>query len=77
MLTNKRQNVHRSKLPAPGTIGCIVGLPTINPHRKCIVVAYPLCDNVRPYSIGIHTMFVRFLDNGEVARFSGMWFEEH
>jgi len=22
-------------------------------RRKCIVVAYPLCDNVRPYSIGM------------------------
>ncbi len=36
-----RANVHRSKLPPPGAVGRIVGLPTINPRRKCIVVAYP------------------------------------
>ncbi|MBL8116049.1 MAG: hypothetical protein JNJ78_00855 [Anaerolineae bacterium] len=50
-----RGNVHRSKLPKPGAIGHIVGLSTVNPRRKCIVVAYPLYDNVCPYSIGIHT----------------------
>lgn len=75
MLQCIRQNIHRSKLPKPGAIGYIVGLSTINPRRKCIISHYPLCDNVAPYSIGIHTMFVRFLDNSEVARFSGAWFE--
>lgn len=76
MLQGKRQNLHRSKLPLPGTIGRIVGLSSVNPHRKCIVSHYPVCDNVLPYSRGIHTVFVRFLDNGEIARFSGIWFEE-
>jgi hypothetical protein len=76
MLNCKRQNIHHSKLPKPGVVGRIVGLSTINPRRKCIVVAYPLCDNVRPYSIGIHTCWVRFFGNSELARFSGIWFEE-
>jgi hypothetical protein len=75
MLHCKRQNYHRSKLPPPGAIGHIVGLRTVNPRRKCIVSHYPLCDNVLPYSIGIHTVWVRFLDNGEFARFSGFWFK--
>ena len=68
-------NFHHSKLPEPGTIGRIVGLSTIDPQRKCIVSHYPLCDNILPYSRGIHTVFVRFLDDQEIARFSGLWFE--
>lgn len=76
MLDCKRQNVHHSKLPQPGTIGRMVGLSTIDSRRKCIVAAYPLCDNVCPYSIGIHTCWVRFLDNHEIQRFSGIWFQE-
>ena len=76
MLKGQRQNVHHSKLPKPGAVGHIVGLSTINPRRKCIVVAYPLCDNVLPYSIGIHTVFVRLLDNQEAQRVSGIWFRE-
>lgn len=74
MLT-PRANIHHAKLPAPGTLGYIVGLATVNPQRKCIVVAYPLCDNCRPYSLGIHTCWVRFLDNGDLQRFSGIWFQ--
>lgn len=76
MLKCQRQNFHHSKLPKPGTIGCIVGLSTIHPRRKCIVIAYPLCNNVHPYSIGIHSFWVRFLDNGDIQRFSGTWFQE-
>ncbi|MBN8639818.1 MAG: hypothetical protein J0M07_31180 [Anaerolineae bacterium] len=68
-------NFHHSKLPEPGTIGWIVGLSTIDPKRKCIVSHYPLCDNILPYSRGIHTVFVRFLDDQEIAQFSGIWFE--
>lgn len=76
MLKGKRQDFHHSKLPAPGAIGNIIGLSTVNQRRKCIVIAYPLCDNVLPYSIGIHTCWVRFLDNSEIQRFSGQWFKE-
>lgn len=77
MLKGKRQNVHHSKLPPPGTIGYIVGLSTINPRRPCIVSHYPLTDSPDyRYSIGIHTFWVRFLDNSEVQCFSGIWFQE-
>lgn len=76
MLKCQRQNFHHSKLPKPGTIGCIVGLSTVHPRRKCIIIAYPLCDNVHPYSIGIHSCWVRFLDNSDIQRFSGNWFQE-
>jgi hypothetical protein len=38
MLKCTRQNTHRSKLPPPGALGHIVGLITVNPRRKCIVV---------------------------------------
>lgn len=75
MLT-PRANIHHSRLPAPGAVGHIVGLSTIDPQRKCIVSHYPLCDNVLPYSIGIHTVYVRFLDNQEQMRVSGVWFRE-
>jgi hypothetical protein len=75
MLT-PRANVHHSRLPTPGAVGHIVGLSTIDPQRKCIVSHYPLCDNVLPYSIGIHTVYVRFLDNREELCVSGIWFRE-
>lgn len=74
MLASRRQNFHQSKMYPPGTIGYIVGVSTVTSRRKCIVSHYPLCDNVLPYSKGIHTLYVRFLDNREVARFSGNWF---
>jgi hypothetical protein len=75
MLT-PRANVHHSRLPAPGAVGHIVGLSTVDPQRKCIVSHYPLCDNVLTYSIGIHTVYVRFLDNQEELCVSGIWFRE-
>lgn len=73
-------NRHRHKLPTPGALGRIVGLQTVDPRRRCIVESYPLTDSEPHrgnfYSIGIHTCTVRFLDNGEARRFSGIWFEE-
>ena len=70
-------NFHHSRLPAPGAIGRIRGLSNIvDPNRRCIAESYPLCDNVRPWSIGIHTVVVRFLDNDERRRFSGIFFQE-
>ena len=74
-MLSTRQNFHRSKLPTLGEIGTIRGLSTVNPRRRCIVESFPLCDNVLPYSIGIHTVSVRFLDNGETRRISGFYFE--
>ncbi len=75
MLT-PRSNFHHSRLPKAGTVGHIIGLSTIDSRRKCIVSHYPLCDNVLPYSIGIHTVYVRFLDNRQDLQISGVWFQE-
>lgn len=75
MLKGERQNTHHSKLPKLGEIGHLVGLLTIDPHRRCIVSHYPLCDNILPYSRGIHTVWVRFLDNRELRQISGIWFQ--
>ena len=75
MLQCQRQNIHHSKLPPPGAIGRIVGLSTVDSRRKCIVIAFPLTDSPDPHhAVGIHTCFVRFLDDGEIRRFSGFWF---
>ncbi|MBN8595831.1 MAG: hypothetical protein J0M33_29020 [Anaerolineae bacterium] len=79
MLYSKRQNFHRSKLPKLGEMGHIVGLSTVNAKRRCMVIAYPLCDGAiyhrRLLSYGIHTVWVRFLDTSEIVRFSGIWFQ--
>jgi len=75
MLTS-RGNFHQSKLPKAGSVGQIIGLSTVDPTRKCIVSHYPLCDNILPYSIGIHTVYVRFLDNRQEMQVSGIWFQE-
>lgn len=75
-------NIHRSKLPKIGEVGYL----TMKYNRwnepqyyegtkqtwQCI--AYPLCDNARPYSLGIHTAFFRNLRTGKVARVSGFYF---
>ena len=77
MLKCQRQNFHHSKLPKPGSVGHIVGLTTVDPKRLCVVSHYPLTDSADyRFSIGIHTAFVRFLDNNEIRRFSGIWFQE-
>lgn len=79
MLNHQRQNIHHHNLPQNGTIGRIVGLSTTDPYRKCIVLAYPLTDSAiwkgRAMSLGIHTIWVRFLDNQEIQRFSAHWFQ--
>ena len=68
-------DTHHSKLPPPGAIGRIVGLSTVDLRRKCIVIAFPLTDSPDPHhAVGIHTCFVRFLDDAEIRRFSGFWF---
>jgi len=76
-MLNTRHNFHHSKLPKPGAI---VQLPKeltryMKPG-KLIVESYPLCDNDRPYSIGIHTVNVRRLDNGQRLRLSGFYLVE-
>lgn len=62
-----RQNFHHSKLP---NLGELVELPSGN---RGVVIAFPLCDNVLPYSIGIHTCYVQRLDNGKIIKISGHW----
>jgi len=79
-------NMHHSKLPAIGDIGYVVlghnsfGEPNYYHGKKEAwqVVAYPLNDNITPYSIGIHTaFFVRLSNHGnrEPVRISGFYFE--
>lgn len=63
MLQHKRQNLHRSRWPSPGTTGRFVSHCALPDSADC------------RYRIGIHTVWIRFLDNGELARFSGIWFE--
>lgn len=69
-------NFHKCKLPTPGSLGRITGLVMVDETRLCIAESYSLCDNVLPWSIGIHTVIVRFLDNSERKRIAGMFFYE-
>ena len=74
---------HHSVLPAIGEIGYLVAghnrYGEINywhgRRQRFQVVAYPLCDNVQPYSVGIHTAFFRNLRNNRIVRMSGFYFE--
>ena len=84
MLTGRRQNFHHSKLPQPGEMGYIItghdrfGGPYYygGQRRVCIVESFPLTDSPDyRYSIGIHTVTVRFLDNQERRRCSGANFQ--
>jgi len=81
MLTTKT-NFHHSKLPEIGAIGRMVRgtdrfgfVRYLDNGDKWICIAYPLCDGVLPYSIGIHTAYFRRLCDGLVKRFSGFWFD--
>lgn len=68
MLT-KKTNFHHSKLPAIGAVVRVRLLSHYHPSRKFIVTAYPLSDNAGGF--GIHTCFLRALDNGQEVRVSG------
>ncbi|RCR68618.1 hypothetical protein [Larkinella punicea] len=68
MLTAKT-NFNHARLPR---LGAVVNLPVsqlFSPKRKFIVTAYPLCDN----ETGIHTCYLRALDNGQEVRVSGFY----
>lgn len=72
-------NYHHSVLPG---LGAIVSVRTrdLAPghrYRRFIVESFPLYDNVLPYSVGIHTVNLRALDNGEAVRVSGFYCEEY
>jgi len=78
MLQNKRQNFHHSKLPELGMITKIPKevcnrLNGINPKVSYIVESFPLCDNCRPYSLGIHTCIIKSLKDGTRHRISGFF----
>ena len=75
-------NIHKSKIPKIGQTGYLI--MSVNRwgefryfdgrKRKYQVIAYPLCDNVRKFSIGIHTAFFKNLQDGKVIRVSGFYF---
>jgi len=79
-------NIHHSKLPAIGDIGYLVLKQNRWNEREYYhgkkelwqVVAYPLNDNISPYSRGIHTAFFVRLNNigkQDPIRLSGFYFE--
>lgn len=83
MLTT-RTNFHHSKLPKLGAIVTIqddrsrraMELRSGLTWRRFRVEAYPLNDNHKPdggpvYSIGIHTVHLVALDNGQRVRVAG------
>lgn len=82
-------NYHHSKLPRPGEIGYLIGSYerfTNKPQfwqgkkQRCIVESYPLCDSLpwrgHFYSLGIHTVTVRFLGDNSRKQISGFYFVE-
>lgn len=77
MLTT-RGNFHHSKLPPIGAIVTVhVDRELMLRHRwrKFRVESYPLCDSApwcgHYYSLGIHTVNLIALDNGQRVRVSG------
>ena len=84
MLNCQRQNYYHSKLPVPGAIGYLTNgknrygetLYFQGQKQKYQVIAFPLCDNVLPYSKGIHTAYFKSLKNGKIVKMSGFYFDE-
>jgi hypothetical protein len=76
-------NIHHSILPKLGQIGYLImkydrwGKPEyyMGLRRKYYVSSFPLCDNVWPYSLGIHTANFTTLDNRQTVKISGFYFE--
>lgn len=77
-------NIHKHDIPKLGAIGYLVmhydrwGTPEYynGIKQKFYVSSYPLCDNVWPYSHGIHTANFTTLDNRLTVRASGFYFQE-
>lgn len=65
MLKNKRQNFHHSKLP---NLGDIVDTPLRELPGKWIVTSFNLCDNVLPYSVGIHLVNLELLSDRNIQK---------
>lgn len=82
-MLSQKTNIHHSALPKVGETGYLVmkhgRYGNVEYYRgrkqRYIVSHYPLCDNIYPYSRGIHTAFFRNLKNGEIVRVSGFYFE--
>jgi len=75
MLTT-RHNRHHRQLPPQGALLQVRGLERngFDPSETWRVEAYPLNDNVAPYSYGIHTVYIRSLRRPSVVkRVSGIW----
>jgi len=83
MLQSQKQNFHNSKLPKLGQTGHLLkGYSWLNDpvylkgqKSKVQVIAFPLCDNEEPYSLGIHTAIYKDLANGQTYKASGFFFE--
>lgn len=77
-------NFHHHKLPKIGSRGRLIlgydqwRFPRYfnNDARRVVVESYPLCDNIRPWSIGIHTFYARYVGTNKVVRLSGIYFVE-
>lgn len=83
-MLNTRQNFHHSNLPRLGAIGYLVagtdgyrGPQFLHGERtKYRVVSFPVCDNVLPWSKGIHTVHVQRLRDNRMFRVSGFYFTD-
>ena len=73
-------NIHRYPIPRPGAI-VIVKIRPLEigcRWRKWIVESYPLSDSPdQRFSRGIHTVWLRALDNNERVKVSGHYCEEY
>ena len=80
MLQAVKQNYHHSILPKIGAVGYLVdnkrGEKLYWKGKQLYqVLAFPLCDNVSPFSRGIHTAYFKSLKNGIIEKMSGFYFE--
>ena len=77
MLKGNRQNYHHSKLPEPGEIGYLVDCRGrfYGSKQKYQAIAFPLCDNVLPYSKEYIRHTSKVLKNGKIIKMSGFYFE--
>lgn len=69
MFKHTPQNTHNRGFPELGTIAKLDGY-------NFKVVAYPVCDNVLPYSRGIHTVYAERLHDRVIMQISAFYFEE-
>ena len=68
MFKSKPQNTHNSWMPKLGDIVKIEGY-------AFKVIAFPVCDNVLPYSRGIHTVWIERLHDRHVMRVSAFYLD--